>query len=931
MAGESTFDLGRMRVVLEADAQDAEEKLESFGDAITDASRSAERGAAEIQTSMATSASMTSQVMRGLIRPLRAFAPEVITPIVANVLNIIAHTIRYIQVAKMVALTEISVAAGRAVLTKASWGLATAQTALFLGNVKLLPALAMMAAAFAPVVAIIAAAAAVAYVFYRAGRAIGDRLFDIRDAADKAADSFTELIKSQEFDPEKARNRMSTLKDAVRDLDKSYVELQENIKKVNDTEADPKARIEATAKVKALQAGIRETNDAAREVLNSSRVQYQSLLATLEEGQKKLTTTSFNQKLSVESFAGMNPKEVEKRVALYHAQATAEGQAATAAQKFAAAMGNNAEKAQEMARSYIEMTATIKHAEATIINGENAINRITEQQLALTDAMLAGKAAQEGFTKRAKELSRSVESLSMTPHEKEMARFVTMAEDVEDELKKVSDIVNEINRSALFAGGLTDEAREIRDELNETIKSMQALKPAIDAAKGKAEGDEEKRRVQARREALTDIQQMEVDSLRHQEKLREADELAAQLRFERALQRVQEMRSSADAQIRSSANDAETAARRLYDSELESIERNDRKRREANEAFQQIKEREETRIRESEKLAEASIVRQQIAQAQIVGDVRTEATLRARLTELLRESGNEMDALLDKDQSMTRNVRERVALLRDELESRARMGGKAGEFADIARKAQSDLAGSSSAIGLRGVVRQRFADTETKEGAKELFEGIKKALEVEFIDLQNARQQAVKGDDVDAIENIDKSMNEVAEKFRIVSNEFNRALKEIGARGATPARPAVTSTERLKDGAIIPEGATILRDGKVETVAQEETIEKPGEAATRATKDAAKAATDAVISEDMRTGSEEAVQAVSSIEAAITKVSDATNQLTSAIISTGDRATELLTDIFGKMNEAVLKLNDHERFISTMRQNLVGVRIENRL
>lgn len=235
------------------------------------------------------------------------------------------------------------------------------------------------------------------------------------------------------------------------------------------------------------------------------------------------------------------------------------------------------------------------------------------------------------------------------------------------------------------------------------------------------------------------------------------------------------------------------AAQDLYDSELEDIERNRRKRFEATDEGRRLVADVDKARQRVDALREAEETRSALLEAQKRGDLREEASLREQLIGKLREAGEVQRANLEKEQQSRLAVRDRIGLLRDELDTRFRLSGLKGDFASAARSAQSDLAGSSDAAGFRAGVRSKFGQDATEGSIEDRRQAIIEALKREEQALAIARSQIARTDADAAAKNaeIAEKQKEVLEKLRILNQEAERAKAE-----ARSNKPVDTTEER---------------------------------------------------------------------------------------------------------------------------------------
>ena len=403
----------------------------------------------------------------------------------------------------------------------------------------------------------------------------------------------------------------------------------------------------------------------------------------------------------------------------------------------------------------------------------------------------------------------------------------------------VSELITQIERLQSTAQQMNIEGADpaVLEQSVEQISNLEAqLEKAAEAATRFNQAlfalvDEQQAEItESRLEAIDKIKQAEIKALRDVGSEREADLLAAELRREQSIQRVQvsldeeierrkeinELISAGD--ITQGERDAlqltierSEALTRLYedqkdgideayDRELVAIERNDKER--TKRLLEQEKRRTILALNE-EKSAQARIALQAI----ISGEIDKELAARERIAELELEIIAAKGIQAGQELELIDSIKERIELLKQELESIRNAGGTIDDAIRAARDAQRDTGGTSDVEGGREQIQNTLDDAQTKEGVESTAEAFRTALDVEFQKLQEKRKEAVKRGDKEEVEAIDARVKEITEIWRIFTDEIKNRLQEItleeDARknatpstipGTTPATAPTTNT-----------------------------------------------------------------------------------------------------------------------------------------
>lgn len=391
----------------------------------------------------------------------------------------------------------------------------------------------------------------------------------------------------------------------------------------------------------------------------------------------------------------------------------------------------------------------------------------------------------------------------MTEGEREIAKYDERLELLTATLKGVTsqlESLGDLSRSgANVPAGVAAAAQA---QFDKVLGLIERIRKAREEAIEKEAADEVKKRA----EALGEIDRIVSDALQKEGKLKAADELAAEARYKKEIERAGEVRRSKIKGADEIADAIERAAERGKQADLKAADDAEKKRRESTEAYAKLRQEQEKEIAKAEALATAEILRRQAAEAKARGDLRTERDLRDKIAEAIRASGDETAKNVLEEGELLQKSKERLELLKEEIKTRLRTGE--GGVGSAISGAERDIAGASDAASLRGSLRERFRQTTTPEGARELFGVLRQLIEAEFRTAQG--QLGQKGlTDEDRIK-LQQQLKDAQEKARIATEELTRALKEIANRGPSGKTPIVVDSRRLQPGEAAPPGATII-------------------------------------------------------------------------------------------------------------------------
>lgn len=403
------------------------------------------------------------------------------------------------------------------------------------------------------------------------------------------------------------------------------------------------------------------------------------------------------------------------------------------------------------------------------------------RELVAAQAAAGGKDANPAADKAIADLDTQIRNTSNIRRETERRTDEAIAKSREEATRRVEDA--EI--AALQARGQFEEAEQRKAEVNRN-RALAQIEATIAAER---RGRDVLLR-QAEDQFAADKKRIDLST--DPQSVKNAALADAQKEYERRVKLVKQLEAESLARYPREKE----AVRDLYQGELDQITKNSRQRFESTDEGRRAADAEARAKRSAESLAEAAAIRLQVLDAQKRNDLRSELDLREQLVGKLREANDITAANLEREQGIRRTVRERVGLLRDELQTRFRISGLRGDFAQAARSAQQDLAGSSDAAGFRQGVRSRFRDDPTANAIEERRRAILEALQREQQALEVTRSQLSRqdADYTRKAAEIAEKQREVLEKLRVLNEEAEKAKREAANQRNIPAvAPAVVT------------------------------------------------------------------------------------------------------------------------------------------
>ncbi len=710
-----------------------------------------------------------------------------------------------------------------------------AQLSTIMGKVAFtsLPALATGAfssvAGFAALSGGIAAAIGVGYLFYNIGRRIGDALFTTRDATNSAREaidrynaSVTESAKSLAEQGKRQVSEKQRL-ESITALIKEQADLRKRLSK----EQDPAQRIELRRRIDVTgedlgKLGEANPQDSIKRIQNQIEAGRKAIArerskAAGVETEKPLPgigpdTLARIETINKESDAYAKQRApLEALIALYTKKGLSEADARAAAEADIKQLNNLRVIELELAKAKEDSAETDKQAVTSRGKVTNAMAELAAKQQKAAESLQAFDEAV-----RDSEPDEYAKKINDLGDKSEVVKGLL------DAVKKSIDTVNEAMATETDAAALDKQKSDLADLLKLQEDYTGKLAKVEEAMKRIAELSRLSRE-KASQDLRDKIDELNVSALRsaglddgasgasarsaaiaRNQRIQEAERLRALARL-KAIQ-VDDAEAIADEQI--------AAANRVYEAEMAAIKRA-QKEKERNYAIASaVRQREEEDLRRADALARAAEANEAADRARKNGDVRTEIALRERAAKLISESADRTAELLERERALNRNTKDRLELLKDEVDTRLRLGQGGGGVAEASRGALRDIAGSDSATEFRGAFRRRLGDEQTAKGVGDLAEAVKSIIRGEFSGLQSARRQAARSGDSEKVAEIDKQLADVIERARITQQEVARALREVAKQGGGPRdigkEPIVLPGSQVRPDEKVPPGVRVL-------------------------------------------------------------------------------------------------------------------------
>jgi hypothetical protein len=398
-------------------------------------------------------------------------------------------------------------------------------------------------------------------------------------------------------------------------------------------------------------------------------------------------------------------------------------------------------------------------------------------KLVLAGAMSTAAGVLEDYEKKTSKLAQSELDAVLDTDAKAMLDLTRAAETLSTEYNKLKESRTNLLKSAhnsdtFGTNAVKDADKQVKD-IDAAMAKISAALAANRERQTKATEEAAKKQTDIQREAQEELIKIQTDTLRKNGQLREADEKEAKLKYEKEVDRINKIKGLTEAMRTELLN----AAKTYYQAERNEIDTNDRKRfastEEGKRLAKQLKDAEEDRL----KLIEIADLRQRIEQAVRLNDVREELRLRRELVKAVESLNSEQAKSVEKDKESQRAVDLRLDSLEEELRVRRQLDPKG--VGGAVRDAQRDLIGTDDPAKFRDAARKTLGEEESQEGINKRVRGVIRTLELEYQEAERQRLEARRKRDREAENEAIRIQREIAEKYRILVNEQERARKNL--------------------------------------------------------------------------------------------------------------------------------------------------------
>lgn len=628
---------------------------------------------------------------------------------------------------------------------------------------------------------------------------------------------------------------------------------------------------------------------------------------------------------------------------------------------------------------------------------KDAINGITQAQIQLEEssrraatssALLAG--AIGAARSVSDEYAGSIQSLSQKANDLVTGEFEKSFNDISKDLAANEAIITQLVKAY---DDLATSAQQLRANnaspeeiaaLNETfsvlaqqIDQAAASSVILAAALGNLIAEQNEEILAKRIEAIDESTQAEIRALQEVGKVREAEELAAQLRRDQSTRRIlaamqeesdrrdelsrkeselfeeQKVRAEEIRKIRQSGGDAseqENAFDRVeqeremlqltiersieltelyenqidgvtesYGRELEAIKRN------GAEQERRLADEQQRRAIIALELEKSDLSRIAL-QAILSGNLDEELKARQRIAEIELEILGTKGLQAEKELESIAAIEERLELLREEIESSNRIGGGAREAGDAAQDAQRDIGGASSVEGARENIRRTLDEDQTDKGVKERQDAFEETLDLERrARLQQLAEAQQRGDEEEQ-KRIEERIVQIDELRRIFQTEVDRRIQEI--KDETEARRKIKEAQDAQDALTQQQPAPADPAQPVGPGTEGPATEsrpEPGKPAQAGTEPAGRAA-----AQQANALKEQSETVIAEIRNASNVLAESTEGVRNALTSLGNTVVSTMSTITGKMAEIAKQTNENSRAIRAIQIEAQALQIEGR-
>lgn len=654
----------------------------------------------------------------------------------------------------------------------------------------------------------VAAGLAVFGTFLLIGREIGKALFNQGESALTAGDAWQKYHQASALSQtgkgaaglEEINNRLKGQSERVTEL----VGLYNQLAKAKDA-AERKQINERIVKVQAdVELGKGSTQQDALEIDGRIKLIEEKIIAARAKLVSKLNKEGvlLIPEGGAQAFAAENKRQAETTTAVdaltfaYKQQGKAQEEARKLAEKDVAAL-DAAIKARSQVRG---VTQAQTQADIAAVEAGKA------SELAIS----AAAAAADDAEKSIKGLADALEAAGAGNElERRLDRLDDVSKKGRDGLKQLATTIAALDDAIGKSqpGSQRDELEARRADLvsqqNAIVKSLGDIEKAKDRARAEAAAKDQKEID----DQIKSIDAIRVETLRALGLEVEADKAASKAKFQERLRAAEELRKSTIKNAGQLADLEIDAANRAYNAEIANIDRLQKEKEDGYATAQAARQKAEDDAKRAALLAEAAELASKADAARKRGDLRLEQNLREKIRDLIQQAGSRSAELLEKERDLRQTAKERLDLIKQEVDTRLRLGEGGAGIVDATRKGLRDIAGAESASDFRGAVRGRLGQTQTEAGAKELFGVIKQLLEAEFVGLGQQANAAQKAGDKEGLLKAQLAQRDVAERYRILNDELKRTIGEIKKGGGKPADAIETPT-------LVP-GSQVRPDEKV--------------------------------------------------------------------------------------------------------------------
>jgi len=311
-----------------------------------------------------------------------------------------------------------------------------------------------------------------------------------------------------------------------------------------------------------------------------------------------------------------------------------------------------------------------------------------------------------------------------------------------------------------------------------------------------------------------------------------------------------------------------------------------------------------------------------------------EIAARERLIDIETELAALRKGTLENELATINNARERIELLKQELQDAAN-AGKTDAFEGLTRDALRDITGGSGGATDRGAIRDKLSDINSQEGLDATEDATAAARDTLFNDLNRQRNDAIEAGDTEEVERLNQEIRELIEFWRIFQDEVRRRSEEIkeveeerqrieaeNAQNAVPAGTPGDPAGPPAPGVDVQPPTTDVQPPATgqpsQAPAQPETPEKPATPAQQQDQDPTTAVSDA------------ASNAQSALAQATARLNTVVNITITAINNMAAETVSGFESVSGKLEELTEATNSNTGELVENRRRIEDLRITKR-